>query len=285
MNDGAKFVSQGKDNGLGKNAFIKLTFCIIGIWLVWEFRLLGVFVYSALLFCVSLAGAFHAEFMPKDKEKKIARAMYWTMFAISVAVVAMSYTDWMKPISIAVAKGPILPSFQDNVVLLLDGSKEDVAQLLADTDAQKRRRIIKEIEAAKERIYVYYTVNLISIALSLIYVVFTSMCITKSRRAFIDEAALDASVREQGRVIVTHTLLKGRVAFCLAGVIYLGLAFLYFVAFKIGPDNVGTFWAGRGRFGYNESPSYFVGLLMYQGYAYFVLWHFARYPFALIRRK
>jgi len=49
-----------------------IVFCILGLWLVWDYRLLGLFSYAALLFCISISGIFETGVMPKYKEKKLS---------------------------------------------------------------------------------------------------------------------------------------------------------------------------------------------------------------------
>jgi len=257
-----------------------IAFCILGIWLVWDYRLLGLFAYTALIFCISLSGIFETEVMPKYKEKKTLQAMYWTIFLIFALVVVISFTGWLRPISVAVAKAPSIPSYYDNVVLLLGESQEEVAQLLADMDFQKRRKIISEIDQVGNAKNLYYVTSITSLLASAVFVFFTSMCITKSRLPYIDEAEISA-MNARARVYITHKLLTMRIFFCLSGVTLLCVFFLCYVTSKIGLENVGSFWKDSGRGRGNLAAL----VLFFQMYVIFSLWHFARYPFGLKPNK
>jgi len=107
--------------------------------------------------------------------------MYWAIFLIFALIVVIGFAGWLRPISVAVAKAPTLPSYYDNVVLLLGGSQEDVTQLLADMDFQKQRKIILEIDQVGNSKNLYYITSITSLVASAVFVFFTSMCITKSR--------------------------------------------------------------------------------------------------------
>jgi len=253
-----------------------VAFSILGIWLVWDFRLLGLFAYAALLFCVSLSGIFETGVMSKSREKKTIQAMYWTILLIFVLVVVISFTGWLKPISVGVAKAPTVPSYYDNVVLLLGGSQEEVAQLLADLDFQKRRKIILEIDQVRNAKNFYYVTSITSLLASAVFVVFTSMCITKSRLPHIDEAEISA-MNARARVDISHNLITMRIIFCVSGLIALGIFFLYFVVSRIGLENVGGFWSSASRSAGNIAAA----ALLIQIILFFPLWHFVRYPFGL----
>jgi len=185
----------------------------------------------------------------------------------------------------AVAKGPTLPSFYDNIVILIDGSKDDATQLLIDIDPRKRRKIISQVGYVERHRNLYYAVNIISLATSVTFVALTSMCITKSRLPYMDDATLLViKERAKTRTDIIHNLLSMRILYCLVGVTFLGGFFYYFVTSRIGLENVGPFWSlGRGGRGLGGNLAAFA--LYFQAHVYFVLWHFARFPFGLKRRK
>lgn len=267
-------------NGLIKSKIIMIAFCIFGIWLVWDFRLFGLFAYAALLFCISLSGVFETGVMPKSQEKKAIQAMYWTIFGILVFVIAIGFTSLLRPVSVAIAKASSLPSYYDNVVLLLSGNQEEVAQLLANAEFHERQKILSQIDLVGNAINLYYAVSIISLASSAAFVVFTSMCMTKSRLPHIDKAEISA-MNARARVNVTHNLTTMRIAFCLGGLCVLGVFFLYFVTSRIGVENVGSFW---GRSGTSRGNIAAMGLLL-QIMFLFLLWNFARFPFGLKPNK
>lgn len=176
---------------------------------MWDYRLLGLFAYAALLFCVSLSGIFETDVMPKHEEKKTIQVMYWTIALVFTFAIIFAFTGGLRPIAVAVAKAPTVQSYYDNIVLLLNASQEEVAQLLADLDSQKRRKIISEINRVGNSKNLYYATSITSLIASAIFVIFTSMCITKTRLPFIDEAEISA-MNARARVNVTHNLTTMR---------------------------------------------------------------------------
>jgi len=269
-------------NKLIKAKIIMIVFCLLGIWLIWDFRLIGLFAYTAILFCVSLSGIFETGVMPKSQEKKTVQAMYLTISLIFVLVIAMGFAGLLRPTSVAIAKAANVPSFYDNVVLLLNGNQDELTRLLGELDSRKQRKILAEVRQVGNSKNIYYAVSIISLASSIAFVVFKSICITNSRLPFIDVVKI-LEMNSRAKWDGIHKLFRTRVGFCVGGLTVLGMFFQYFVTSRVGIENVGGFWADGPTM--RSRGNIAVLALFYQITFLFVLWHYARFPFRLKSKK
>jgi len=260
-----------------KSNLIFLVFCTLGIWLVWEFRLLGLFIYAAILFCIRYGNVFPAGTMPKDKEKAIIWSMYgFTILCYVLAIVA-SGLGWLKPASIQIASSAMLPSVYDNAVILISSTPDQLDTLLANSEFEKRKRLLFGINLARksgyDSKYLFYAVNLTSLAALVIFVILTSGCMFKSRLPHVDEGEI-LKMHARARLNVSYSVNTIRIIYFCVGIILLGIFFAYYIWFRIGLEDIDVFLR-RGPRGHNL----FRGLIL-QLFMQFILWNFARFPFS-----
>jgi len=253
--------------------FVNLVVCLVGLYLVIEFRLLGLFGFVLLLVFINKLGFQSAIPLPKHKEEFCVRLMYGLIFvAFSFSFIG-SYAGFLEAMSLKLASLAKIPSMFDNAAVLMNADEDGLKTLLSGIDDRKRVLLEYRITHSKMSYnyspIMFYITNVVSFAALIIFVVLVSTCLRRPRLAYIDTAEV-ALINSRAKANIKYDIKFLRHLFCWVGVCSLAVYYLYFVQMRLDIGNTGALISTR-------PYTVFVGLMM-QLIAQFALWNFAR-PF------
>jgi len=109
-----------------KHNLIIVGFSILGLWLVWELRLLGLFIYGIIIYGSRFFGLAPTKTIPKIREKNIIYSMYAYILITFILFFLAEAIGWLEPVAIKVAAEAYLPSLYDNSSLLVNGGGREL---------------------------------------------------------------------------------------------------------------------------------------------------------------